>query len=141
MVGLGAGARSYTSALHYCTEYAVGRAGIRAILNDFIDRPASDHALAWYGCELTPPEQRRRYLIKSLLRADGLDAAAYATWSSGSSWQEDFPILQELLDAGLAEDDGRALRLNASGMECADTIGPWLYSDEMNRRMEEYELV
>src|SRR5205823_596337 len=39
MVGVGCGARSYTRALHYATEYAVRAAGIREILTDYIARP------------------------------------------------------------------------------------------------------
>jgi len=140
MIGFGAGARSYTRQVHYCTEYAVGRAGIDAILDDFISRPASDHGFAWYGCELDVAEQKRRYLIKSLLRADGLDEAAYEAWA-GTPWASDFPALAELLDHGLAIRDDGVFRLTMEGLERADTIGPWLYSDAIATRMEEYELV
>jgi oxygen-independent coproporphyrinogen-3 oxidase len=139
MIGYGAGARSYTRRVHYCTEYAVGRAGIEAILDGFVSCPARDHGFAWYGCELDAAEQKRRYLIKSLLRADGLDERAYEAWS-GSSWTAEFPELQELLDLGLAVRDGGALRLTEAGLERSDTLGPWLYSEAMTARMEEYEL-
>jgi len=139
MVGLGAGARSYTSTVHYCTEYAVGRVGIQAILDDFISRPAGHHSFAWYGYELTKPEQKRRYVIKSLLRADGLDEAAYAAWC-GSFPLSDLPELAELLDHGLAMRADGHLRLTPEGLERADTIGPWLYSDSVETRMQEYEL-
>lgn len=139
MVGLGAGARSYTSEVHYCTEYAVGRVGIQAILDDFVACPTDHHSLAWYGYELSPAEQKRRYVIKSLLRADGLDETAYARWT-GNPWVADFPQLAELLENGLALLDDGTLRLNQAGMERADTIGPWLYSTAVESRMEEYEL-
>ena len=139
MVGLGAGARSYTSEVHYCTEYAVGRVGIQEILDDYVSRPKSDHEAAWYGYRLTEEEQRRRYLIKSLLRIDGLDERAYEAWS-GSTWTTDFPELAELLECGLAEQSHGRLQLTDSGMERADTIGPWLYSRDVETRMEEYEL-
>ncbi len=139
MIGLGAGARSYTSTVHYCTEYAVGRAGIEAILDDFIARPAEHHALAWYGYELSNAEQKRRYVIKSLLRADGLDEAAYQAWS-GNPWSADFPELAELLEERLATRSEGFLQLTTTGLERADTIGPWLYSDDVGTRMEEYEL-
>lgn len=139
MIGLGAGARSYTSAVHYCTEYAVGRMGIQAILDDFIARPADHHSLAWYGYELTKEEQRRRYIIKSILRADGLDGAAYEAWS-GNHWSVDFPQLGQLIETGLARDENGGLQLTQEGMERSDTIGPWLYSDAVEGKMEEYEL-
>ena len=139
MVGLGAGARSYTSKVHYCTEYAVGRVGIQAILDDFVSRPAGHHASAWYGCKLGPEERKRRYLIKSLLRADGLDEAAYHEWG-GSLVMEDFPWLSELLEHELALRQDGVFRLTSTGLEWSDAIGPWLYSDEMKERMDEYEL-
>ena len=139
MVGLGAGARSYTSKVHYCTEYAVGRVGIQAILDDFVARPADHHSFAWYGYELTSSEQKRRYILKSLLRADGLDEADYAAWC-GRTWSEDFPELGDLLDTGLAVRGRGKLSLTLAGIERADTIGPWLYSAEVEARMAEYEL-
>ncbi|HEY1123033.1 MAG TPA: hypothetical protein VGE67_15580, partial [Haloferula sp.] len=95
---------------------------------------------AWYGCELEVPEQKRRYLIKSLLRADGLDERAYEAWA-GAPWTTDFPALVELLDHDLAVRDNGIFRLTKEGLERADTIGPWLYSDAMTSRMEDYELV
>ena len=139
MIGLGAGARSYTSRVHYCTEYAVGRVGIQAILDDFISRPTDHHAAAWYGYELNEAEQRRRYVIKSLLRADGLDECAYERWS-GAPWRAHFPQLAELEDTGLAVRRDGVLQLTLAGMERADTIGPWLYSGEVEALMEDYEL-
>src|SRR5690606_10216074 len=36
MVGIGCGARSYTRELHYSSEFAVGRTGVRSILNDYL---------------------------------------------------------------------------------------------------------
>ncbi|HKB46404.1 MAG TPA: STM4012 family radical SAM protein, partial [Ktedonobacterales bacterium] len=46
MVGLGCGARSYTRTHHYSAEYAVGSAGVRAILQDYIARPVEWFAAA-----------------------------------------------------------------------------------------------
>ena len=78
MVGLGCGARSYTRALHYGSEYAVGGRGVRAILDDYAGRP--DHAfdLADFGCRLDDDDRRRRYVIQSLLSGEGLDLDGYA---------------------------------------------------------------
>ena len=136
MAGLGAGARSYTRAVHYCTEYAVGRSGIMDIISDYIGRSAEQHATAVYGCRLNDAEQRRRYIIKSLLRMPGLSAADYESWC-GRDCTADFPELAELEASGLAAWRDGTLTLTDSGFERADTIGPWLYSaavaEEMNR--------
>ena len=45
MVGLGAGARSYTNGMHYSSEYAVGQKGVRAILDDYCRREDSSFRL------------------------------------------------------------------------------------------------
>lgn len=139
MVGLGVGARSYTSALHYCTEYAVGRTGVNAITRAFVERTAREHGLADYGCELNEEEQRRRYLIKSLLRADGLDLAAYRV-QFGTDAREDFPEVDELREQNLAVLHHGVIGLTSAGMELSDAIGPWLGSPVVHERMAAYEL-
>src|SRR5260221_10032843 len=77
MVGLGCGARSYTTGLHYSGEYAVGSTAVRAILAAYAARPAESFASAAYGIRLDGEEQRRRYAIKSLLEAGGLPFHGY----------------------------------------------------------------
>ncbi|MCU0495772.1 MAG: STM4012 family radical SAM protein [Anaerolineae bacterium] len=137
MVGLGCGARSYTRNLHYSTEYAVGYTGVRAILNDFVDRPTESFRYAYHGCTLNDEEQRRRYLIKSLLQAEGLALNAYQAWFTTSVFS-DFPQLDQLFTLGLATHDDTTLRLTSQGLELSDTIGVWLYSDATHRLIEEY---
>jgi oxygen-independent coproporphyrinogen III oxidase len=139
MVGVGAGARSYTQEVHYCTEYAVGRTGIMEIIRDYLGRSPQEHGSAVYGCRLTVAEQRRRYVIKSILRHEGLDAGAYRAWF-GTEASVDHPELAELVAAGLAIDHGGTLRLTMAGLERADTIGPWLYSADVADDMRRYAL-
>lgn len=139
MVGLGAGARSYTDAVHYCTEYAVGRRGVLAILEDFVSRDEAMHAVADYGIELDIDERRRRHMILSLLSSDGLLESDYETRFGAAVWAH-FPQLDQLLERGLAARDGGVVRLTSTGMELSDVIGPWLYSDHVTSRMQEYEL-
>ncbi len=139
MVGLGAGARSYTSVLHYSSEYAVGATSIKGILSDFIRQPAAGFAEARYGCAVDADEQRRRYVIQSLLQADGLDCAAYRAHFGSDVWA-DLPELAEALTYDLARQEEEFLRLSAAGMERSDTLGPWLYSPHVRQRMEVYEL-
>ena len=139
MVGLGAGARSYTSALHYSTEYAVGRAGVQAVIGQFIKSQNEDFGAAGYGCRLDGNEQRRRYLLKSLLRSDGLNIASYRARFGGEPLS-DFPQLTELLERGIGVVQDGSLRLSAQGLELSDVIGPWLFSAEMRQKMERYVL-
>lgn len=139
MVGLGCGARSYTETLHYSSEYAVGRSGVKSILADYVSKSADDFAVADYGVRLDPEEQRRRHIVKSLLQAEGLALDDYRR-RFGSSPHDDLQELSLLPERGLAElRDGR-LVLTEIGLERSDAIGPWLYSAEMARLMGDYEL-
>ncbi len=140
MIGIGPGARSYTRTLHYSSEYAVGQTGVRKIISDFSSRPSQDFASADYGVRLSPEEQRRRYVIKSLLRMPGLAFAAYRA-RFASEVDDDFPQLAELTQLDLAVREGDVLRLTAEGLSWSDVIGPWLYSREVTAAMEAYELV
>ncbi len=139
MVGLGCGARSYTAALHYSSEYAVGASGVRAILGDYVKRTAADFAAASYGAALTADEQRRRFVLQSLLQAPGLDRAAYRARFAADALAE-LPALHQLAEHGLATLDAATLRLTDAGMERSDLIGPWLYPAEILARMEAFEL-
>lgn len=139
MAGFGPGARSYTSTVHYSSEYAVGRSGIQEIIRDFESRSHAQFATADYGCVLDEHEQRRRYIIKSLLRSSGLDRRDYLA-AFGSDAIEDMPDLRLLVDLGLAELSDFGLTLTQAGMARSDTIGPWLFSDAMQSRIVEYEL-
>jgi len=139
MIGLGCGARSYTRAVHYSTEWAVGARGVRDILDRWIQRDDAAFAVAEYGFALDAGEQRRRWLILSLLSDDGLDLAAYRA-RFGSDPSADFPELAELAPHGLAIHTRDAIKLTPEGLGRADALGPWLYSADVQRRMAEYEL-
>lgn len=139
MVGLGCGARSYTRGLHYASEYAVGRRGVLEILADYVAQSEASFAAVDYGFILDGDEQRRRYLIKSLLRAEGLSLAGYQAWF-GTQALEDFPDLAELQALGLAMRRNGTLRLTAAGLALSDAIGPWFYSPRVRALTESYDL-
>jgi oxygen-independent coproporphyrinogen III oxidase len=137
MLGLGCGARSYTPSLHYCTEYAVGRSGVLAILQHYVARSDAAFAVADYGIVVEAHEQRRRSVLLSLMQHTGVDRCAYARRFGGDA-AEDFPELAALSRRGLAVIDAGAIALTRSGLEWSDVIGPWLYSAGMRQRMEGY---
>lgn len=127
MVGFGAGARSYTASLHYSSRYAVDRVATRQIIEDFTSHTEADFLQTDYGFELDGDEQRRRFVIQSLLTLPGLDRAAYRERFRADSLL-DLPQLRELVVLGLASEDKQRLTLTASGVAHSDTIGPWLGS-------------
>ncbi len=138
MVGLGCGARSYARGLHYSTEWAVGTRGVREIIDRWVQRDDAAFAVADYGIALSPDEQRRRWLILSLLSDAGLDLAAYRARFAGDA-DAHFPELAELEARGFATRT-TTLALTAEGLARADAIGPWLFSADVRTRMQEFAL-
>ena len=134
MVGLGCGARSYTSRLHYSHDYAVELRHVRGVLGAYLD--ADDLGVARYGFRLDGDEQRRRWLSRTLLVVDGVDLAAYAARFDGAAPQDDYPQLAELVERGWAEGSPERFRLTAEGLARADAIGPWLASPRVRAAME-----
>jgi oxygen-independent coproporphyrinogen-3 oxidase len=137
-VGLGCGARSYTRSLHYSTEWAVGARSVREILGAYCRSTDQDFAHARYGIEVDLDEQRRRYVIKSVLRRDGLDLAAYRE-QFGTEARADLPELRALEEAGLLSGID-VLVPTELALELADAIGPYLYSAAIRARMAEFDL-
>ena len=139
MVGLGVGARSYTRAFHYSSDYAVGRKGVRDIIHHYHEQPAAAFGYAHYGVALDGVEQRRRYVIKSLLEGGYLDFGAYERYF-GSAALADLPELEELYALDLVQNHTDRLQLNAAGLALSDVIGPWLYSAKVQAEMAAFEL-
>ena len=139
MIGLGVGARSYTRALHYSEDWAVGSASIREIVAAWIDRPRAQLGQARYGIELDEDEQRRRWLIQSLLQIEGLSLPDYRA-RFGTDARADFCELDELLERGLLALVEDTLIPTDRMLEWADAIAPWLYSDSVRAASRDFEL-
>ncbi|MFF3504553.1 STM4012 family radical SAM protein [Streptomyces sp. NPDC003247] len=140
MIGLGCGARSYTAALHYSFDYAVGMHEIRGIVDDYVSRPAADFAHAEYGRRIDADEARRRHLLQSLLQADGLPLADYRARFGGTPADDFAPELARLADRGwLTDDDPGTLRLTPEGLAHSDAVGPELFSPAVRAAMAAYE--
>ena len=137
MVGVGVGARSYTRALHYSYDYAVSVRGVRAVLDEYLERTEFGHAEV--GFELDRHEQRRRWLVKTLLRADGLSRPEW-TQRFGDDVFEAFPDLDDPVARGWLILDPDRVRLTDEGLAHSDAIGPWLVSESVRERMGEYTL-
>ncbi|MFE7569339.1 STM4012 family radical SAM protein [Streptomyces sp. NPDC057539] len=139
MIGLGCGARSYTSALHYSFDYAVDMREIRAIIDTYT--ATEDFSRAEVGRRIDGDEARRRHLLQSLLQARGMVEADYRE-RFGSGAAEDFPAelarfaaldwLDESAPTGL-------LRLSPEGLAYSDALGPALFSPAVRASMAAYE--
>lgn len=138
MIGLGCGARSYTRPLHYSLDYAVGPKGVKEIIADYLASTDEELAVADHGFSLDIDEQRRRYLLQSILNTDGLDSVRYAA-RFGSDPGDDFPELRTFAELGLLANDGTRWVPTPLGLERSDSLGPWFFSARVRTLMEEYE--
>ncbi|MEG3630472.1 STM4012 family radical SAM protein [Streptomyces poriticola] len=141
MVGLGCGARSYTSTLHYSFDYAVDMHRIRGIVDDYTARRAEDFRHADYGWRMTEEEARRRHLLQSLLQAEGMPVADYRS-RFGTTPGDDFAAeLERFGDRGWLDDSAgpELLRLSPEGLAHSDALGPELFSAAVRERMAAYE--
>ncbi|WP_432122300.1 STM4012 family radical SAM protein [Streptomyces sp. S1] len=139
MIGLGCGARSYTSALHYSFDYAVDMREIRSIIDAYTE--TRDFSRARVGRWVDAGEARRRHLLQSLLQAEGMPVAGYEE-RFGTSPFADFPGELGLFEA-LGWLDGEApeglLRLSPEGLAHSDGLGPELFSPGVRAAMAAYE--
>ncbi|WP_054816216.1 STM4012 family radical SAM protein [Nocardia arizonensis] len=138
MIGLGCGARSYTSGTHYSFDYAVAPREVRAIVDAYT--ATTDFTRAAYGRHIDGDEAERRYLLQSLLQAEGFAVADYRR-RFGHTPAEGFPAeLGTLADRGwLAEPYTDHLRLTPEGLAYSDAIGPEFFSPAVRAAMSAYE--
>lgn len=137
MVGLGCGARSYTSEVHYASKYGVSYKATQSIIADYVATERYD--VADYGIVLSREEQKRRFILKALLHREGLTLDDYLQ-RFGSEVMTDYAWLSELLTEGMAvieqENEHQVLRLTEEGLGYSDAIGDWLISAEIREQME-----
>jgi oxygen-independent coproporphyrinogen-3 oxidase len=141
MVGLGCGARSYTSELHYSFDYAVDMHRIRGIIDDYTARGTEEFGRADFGWRMNGEEARRRHLLQSLLQAEGMPVANYRA-RFGTEPGDDFAAeLGRFGERGWLDDDAGPdlLRLSPEGLAHSDALGPELFSTAVRERMAAYE--
>jgi oxygen-independent coproporphyrinogen-3 oxidase len=139
MIGLGCGARSYTKSLHYSNEYAVKHSEINHILAHYIKTPDQEFEWINYGFQLDIEEQKRRYLLLSLLSNKGLNLNDYFKYFQTLAFI-DFPELNELLKLNIAILNQSTLQLTPAGIEHSDSIGSWFFSENVRNLMQTYQL-
>lgn len=139
MIGLGCGARSYTSTLHYSFDYAVSMREIRGIIDDFT--ATEDFSRVLHGRRVDEDEARRRHLLQSLLQAEGLPVADYRRRFDSDPWDDFRCELDTLAMRGwlTRPGDGR-VRLSPEGLAHSDAIGPEFFSPAVRDAMAAYEL-
>jgi coproporphyrinogen III oxidase-like Fe-S oxidoreductase len=138
MVGLGIGARSYTTSLHYAHEYAVGRPAVAELIGAYLGTPDEALARVDHGFRLDDDEQRRRWVIKSLLRRPGLDVERYRD-RFATLPLDDLTVLGEAIERGWLIDTGDRIVPTDEGLAWSDALGPAIMSDRVRSLMAGYE--
>jgi len=136
MIGIGAGARSYTNQLHYSTNYAVTRKATKAIIHAYSLKEAFN--TVDYGFYLNEAEQMNRFLIKSLIDGGVLYPVIFKQQFGKDCLS--LPVVQELLNKKWLVWKGAYLQLSESGLEMEDAIGPMFYSENVRDLMQNFEL-
>lgn len=136
MIGLGCGARSYISNVHYSKKYAVSQKNINRIIDDYINE--ENFKYASYGYILNGDEQKRRYVQKSILKVTGLDIDDYICRFEISP-SEDFKEISFLIKNGFLENRGNRLCPTEKGLMYSDAIGDLFISDEVRYRVKNFK--
>ncbi|MFE9664022.1 STM4012 family radical SAM protein [Streptomyces sp. NPDC005955] len=143
MIGLGCGARSYTSTLHYSFDYAVDARQVRSIIDAYTATEDFGRAVhgRYVGGATGGDEARRRHLLQSLLQAGGMERESYRA-RFGTDPEDDFPgELARFAARGWLDGSAPAgvLRLSARGLAHSDALGPELFSPSVQAAMAAYE--
>lgn len=139
MVGLGCGARSYTRDMHYAFDYAVDARHVRAIIDDYVSRTETDFQRADYGTVMTDDETRRRYLLQSVLQAEGMPVIDYQQRFGAGPDTHFGTVLDRWRQRDWLTTNQDHLMLNAEGLAHSDALGPELFSTSMRAAMAAYE--
>jgi len=138
MVGLGAGARSYTRRLHYSTPWKMASPNIRAVIDDYCTAMEADDFAIRHGFVLNDDERLRRWLIQSLF-AGGVDWADANRRFEPSAFVP-FRSLFELLDEeGCVVCRDGLVNLTPRGVRHSDLVATLFFSPWVQQRMAEFE--
>ncbi|MDX2388979.1 STM4012 family radical SAM protein [Streptomyces sp. DK15] len=139
MVGLGVGARSFTTDLHYTTDYAVAVPEVRRIIDDYIATPTEQFRRAQWAFRMNEGERRRMYVLQQLLESTGLHAAGYER-QFATRFEDDFaPQLGALVEKRWVRETDGTFGLTLEGMAWADAVGPMFFSSRVRDNMTSYQ--
>lgn len=136
LLGLGAGARSYSHEVHYGTDFAVRKSSTLAIISGFVEHEHRPDAPVGLGFELDPEEQRRRFCILTL-SLGRLDAFAYARRFPGSRLDDFAAELDALEHEGcVRRDAGGSFDLTRKGFKFSNVIAT-LFASRAVKELED----
>lgn len=133
LIGLGAGARSYSEGLHFRNTYSAQNG--RKALVEYMDNIKNQRPSVETGVVLSQDEQARQFAIGHLR---SLDLEEFER-RFGDRFESRFAeFYQEALRLGLASSDGSAWKLTDKGLLFRDLLGRQLFSVEADERERAY---
>ncbi len=138
MVGLGAGARSYTRCLHYSTPWKMVARNIRGVVESYCRAMAAGPPEVNHGFVLDDDERRRRFVIQSLLY-DGLRWRDFSETCEADARVLFAPQWQALEEEGCVTVSEDAVRLSPRGVRHVDVVGQLFFSERVRQLMDTYE--
>ncbi|EDS78614.1 coproporphyrinogen III oxidase [Clostridium botulinum C str. Eklund] len=135
MIGIGCGARSYISNVHYSRKYAVNQGNINNIINDYLME--ENFYYATYGYVLSEDEIKRKYVLKSILKVTGLDINEYFKRFNKNIFH-DFKEIKLLIDKGFLKISENQIYPTENGIKYSDIMGCLFISDEVNKKVEDF---
>lgn len=136
MIGVGCGARSYTSRIHYCREYFEKDENVKRALEKYI--AGENVGQVYYGIVPSESDWQRRALMRGLLNVRGVERKKYQKLF-GHMPEDIFPQLKELEQLGFVSIDENFVRLTATGLMYSDSIGNLFISPEVRKRMDDFD--
>ncbi len=131
-LSLGCGGRSYLGNLHFCNPYKVKQSECKDELMKFIS--TKDYCKINHGYILDDDEQKRRFVIKNILFATGINLDEYKKRFNGNLIS-DFPIINEWITKGYVKYVKNIIKITEEGVIHSDEIGPLLMSEEVKCKM------
>lgn len=138
MVGLGAGARSYTQTLHYSTPWRMVARNIRGVVETYCQAMRDGDTDVRHGFDLDASEQQRRHVIQSLLY-DGLELSEFIARFGVDAASEYRPQWDALGEEDCVTKEGDSIRLTARGVRHADIVGQLFFSERVQHLIDTYE--
>jgi oxygen-independent coproporphyrinogen-3 oxidase len=138
MVGLGAGARSYTAALHYSTPWRMVARNIRGVVEDYAARMREGDTAVSHGFVLNDDERQRRFILQSLLY-DGLDLRAFRAAFGLCAHSYFAKVWEALVEEDCIRTAGDVIHLTLRGVRHADVVGQLFFSERVRALMDTYE--
>lgn len=135
-LALGCGGRSYLGNLHVCTPYRITRCSAYEELERFIR--CDDHTQFKHGIILDDDELRRRYAVKHAFIRPGISKKVYSE-NFGTEFFRDFPVFLKWISEGYFTENDDMITVTETGMGLSDMLGPELISENIKRKMAEWE--